>query len=444
MKSLKSNTTRSRQKGSFKTAKGITLISLVITIIILLILAAVAIGTLTGENGLIKRAQKAKNNTLDAQNLENATFGDLENLIDSSTGTTNGGNGGASGGGNGGNSGGNQGQAITGVTTTVTNPAAAIPTGGTIIQGDATKGIVMKDSNENEWVWVEVPKTIYTNSTYLTGATTPTSNEDYTNIEKIMQNYASDYRKSGYSDTWYSEAQHGFANEEAYNTAKNNMLKSVYDNGGFWIGRYEAGNANATKNNTTIASDRDDAYIAENPAVIKADQIPYNNITNKQAQTLSKSLATGGKTSSLMFGIQWDLTCKFLEEKTSLTRRDINTDSTSWGNCSDSTINLAKGKYNTSPDSSSSTWTAVTSGAKNGTMLLTTGASEDTNKMNIYDFAGNEFEWTLEQNTSDSSYPCACRGGVYCNTGSDIPASYHYGYGTSYSYDFFGFRPALY
>mgnify|MGYP004491206905 FL=1 len=195
MKSLKSNTTRSRQKGSFRTAKGITLISLVITIVILLILAAVAIGTLTGDNGLIKRAQDAKNNTLDAQNLENATFGDLENLIDSSTGTTNGGNGGTSGG--------NQGQTITGVTTTVTNPAAAIPTGGTIIQGDATKGIVMKDSNENEWVWVEVPKTIYTNSTYLTGATTPTLNTDYTNIEKIMQNYASDYRESGYSDTWY-------------------------------------------------------------------------------------------------------------------------------------------------------------------------------------------------------------------------------------------------
>ena len=437
MKSLKSNTTRSRQKGSFRTAKGITLISLVITIIILLILAAVAIGTLTGDNGLIKRAQNAKNNTLDAQNLENATFGDLENLIDSSTGTTNGGNGGTSGG--------NQGQAITGVNTAVTNPAAAIPTGGTIIQGDATKGIVMKDSKENEWVWVEVPKTIYTNSAYLTGTTTPTSNTDYTNIEKIMQNYASDYRDSYGKDEWYSEAQHGFASAEAYNTAKNNMLKSVYDNGGFWIGRYEAGNATATLNNETIASARDDAYIAANPAVIKADQIPYNFITNKQAQTLSKSLATGGKTSSLMFGIQWDLTCKFLEEKTDLTLADIKTDSKSWGNYNNATINLAKGKYNTNPDSSSSTWTAVTAGAKNGTMsmLLTTGASEDTNKMNIYDFAGNELEWTLEY-TSDSSEPCTYRGGHCYDYGSNCPASYHYLFSTSLSRSIIGFRPALY
>ena len=67
--------------------KGITLISLVITIVILLILAAVSIGTLAGENGLIARAQKAKNNTLDAQNLENTTLANLENLIGSSTGS---------------------------------------------------------------------------------------------------------------------------------------------------------------------------------------------------------------------------------------------------------------------------------------------------------------------------------------------------------------------
>ncbi len=93
-KNVKESNKRTRQQGSFKTAKGITLIALVITIIILLILAAVAIGTLTGDNGLIKRAQDAKNKTLEAGNLENATFGELENLIDTSTGTTNGGNGG--------------------------------------------------------------------------------------------------------------------------------------------------------------------------------------------------------------------------------------------------------------------------------------------------------------------------------------------------------------
>ena len=421
MNSFKSNTTRSIQKFSFRTEKGITLISLVITIIILLILAAVSIGALAGDNGLIARAQKAKNNTLDAESSENTILADLENTIDTIVGVE-----------------------ITGVNTDDTNPKQAIPTGGKIIKGEASKGIVMQDVNENEWVWVEVPKTIYTNSIYLTGATTPSSNTDYTNIEKIMQNYAKDYRNINFKDEWYSEAQHGFASAEAYNTAKNNMLKSVYDNGGFWIGRYEAGDVTATASNTTITSAKDDTYIATNPAVIKADQIPYNYITNKQAQTLSTSLATGGKTSSLMFGIQWDLTCKFLEEKTSLTTTDITSISTSWGNYYDSTINLSKGKYYTDSSSSSSTWTAVTAGAKNGTMLLTTGASEDTNKMNIYDFAGNEYEWTLEQYTSDNGSPCALRGGSYNFRGHSTPASDHYDYGTSSSKDIIGFRPALY
>ncbi len=43
-----------------KNTKGITLISLVITIIILLILAGVSIATLTGDNGLLNKAKNAK------------------------------------------------------------------------------------------------------------------------------------------------------------------------------------------------------------------------------------------------------------------------------------------------------------------------------------------------------------------------------------------------
>ena len=49
---------------------GITLIALVITIIVLLILAGVTIASLTGENGLLKRAQKAKDATEVAQRKE--------------------------------------------------------------------------------------------------------------------------------------------------------------------------------------------------------------------------------------------------------------------------------------------------------------------------------------------------------------------------------------
>ena len=69
-----------------KEQKGITLVALVITIIILLILAGISIATLTGENGLFKRAKDAKNNTVDAQNAENKALNSytdaMNNVLD--------------------------------------------------------------------------------------------------------------------------------------------------------------------------------------------------------------------------------------------------------------------------------------------------------------------------------------------------------------------------
>ena len=51
--------------------KGITLIALVITIIVLLILAAVSIATLTGENGILTRANESKTETEIGEEEEN-------------------------------------------------------------------------------------------------------------------------------------------------------------------------------------------------------------------------------------------------------------------------------------------------------------------------------------------------------------------------------------
>ena len=45
----------------FKRNKGITLIALVVTIIVLLILAGISISMLTGQNGILNRASEAKN-----------------------------------------------------------------------------------------------------------------------------------------------------------------------------------------------------------------------------------------------------------------------------------------------------------------------------------------------------------------------------------------------
>lgn len=63
-----------------KEQKGITLVALVITIIILLILAGISIATLS-QTGLFQRAKDAKEKSINAQGVENNTLVEYENAF---------------------------------------------------------------------------------------------------------------------------------------------------------------------------------------------------------------------------------------------------------------------------------------------------------------------------------------------------------------------------
>ena len=305
-----------------------------------------------------------------------------------------------------------------------------LPSGAEVIEDDLSKGVVIKDSNGNYWTWIEVPKSIYTNIAY-NGGTAPTSSTDYAKIESTMQNYAKVYRSSN-KDIWHSEEQHGFKNVEEYNNHKNTMLKSVYENGGFYIGRYEAG----TKTLRTSSG----ANLTT--PVIQEGAYPYNYVTNKQAQGKSKELATGGRTSSLMFGIQWDLVLKHIENKNGKTQIELKNDSTTWGNYRNATFEIHKGKYSIDRGKTFTEVTGTYTKPASG-VLLTTGETEKNSVLNIYDLAGNEGEWTLEGNTS-AKLPCINRGGDCYDTGLEDPASsYFEGRSVTSSDDFIAFRPAL-
>ena len=58
------------KKLNLRKEQGITLIALVVTIVVLLILAAISISVLTGENGIIKQSQQAKEDTEIAEEKE--------------------------------------------------------------------------------------------------------------------------------------------------------------------------------------------------------------------------------------------------------------------------------------------------------------------------------------------------------------------------------------
>ena len=457
-------------KQKFAERTGITLIALVITIVVLLILAGVSISMLTGDNGILTQATEAKKaNTVGAEKeqiglamqslkmkkqADNVstivTAEELQNQLkaDGAKNVT------VEDGGsnklivtyqesknkytvnqdgkideNGGNPGTGEGENNNLPSTEDTKPF--LPDGSEVVEDDLEKGVVIKDSNGNEWTWIEVPKSIYTNTEY-NGGIAPTSSTDYAKIESTMQNYAKDYRKDGCTDEWYSEEQHGFASLEEYNNHKNTMLKSVYENGGFYIGKYETGTKTLrTSKNAPLTT-----------PVIKEGAYPYNYVTNKQAQEKSKELATGGRTSSLMFGIQWDLVLKHIENKQGKTKAELKDDSTTWGNYYDATFEITKGKYSTDYGDTFTEVNGTYTKPKNRGVLLTTGATERNSVLNIYDLAGNGEEWTLEKGTTTNG-PCADRGGYYSNDGSLLPASYRFSYSTSYSVSILSFRSAL-
>ena len=213
----------------YKKERGITLIALVITIIVLLILAGVSIAMLTGDNGILTQAKEAKEaniagtekeqiklamqslkmkkqadnvstivtadelqNQLIADGAKNVTVEAGENgslvvkYADSKNEYTVNQNGEI--GENGQTPGGSD---KPGTETGGTLPSTAdtkpfLPDGATVVERDLNKGVVIKDSNGNYWTWIEVPKSIYANTAY-NGGTAPTSSTDYAKIESTMQ-----------------------------------------------------------------------------------------------------------------------------------------------------------------------------------------------------------------------------------------------------------------
>ena len=310
-------------------------------------------------------------------------------------------------------------------------------------------GLVVTDGT-NYWTWIEVPKTKVFAS--------DTTEDNLDKIEDDLEAYTGALlSRNGYTDQWYdgqgkTESETTNPNDtsgcgltaQQYKDLKETMLSSVYKNGGFWIGQYEAGADTypATANNDTRTP------------VIAQGKYPYNYITCANAQIKSSQLNSGNYTSSLMFGIQWNLVLKHLQVRGKMTADDLTNDSTNWGNYSNATFEIedVNAKYTTSPYTANSfkSYTEDTSGyveentKLNKGVLLTTGANGRRNsKMNIYDIAGNEYEWTLEKSTR-ANIPCTVRGGYYTAFGSNIPASDRFYDSATYSNKNISFRPALY
>ena len=287
-----------------------------------------------------------------------------------------------------------------------------IPKGYYFVGGTEKTGYVISDSQAdenkyleksdvgknlvgNQWVWVpvETPSSLYT--TVAAGqkldGDTGVKTTKYTNSEIIsgitrgLPRDTSSYREpdiltdSGLDDTNCATA--GFSSlanmAETMVSEYEEMIASLEKYKGFYIGRYEL-TANGEK---TGATQTDVNWYTL-----------YKNCT---------TLASGSKVKTRMiWGLQWDATCNWLAN--SDPRYSI-TDSSTWGNYKNNTADGHGTKQNT-------------------------GSSESWKANNIYDFAGNCYEFTQE---AGGAILRASRGGYYDDSGSYNPASDRYfGYPT--------------
>ena len=438
--------------------KGITLVALVVTIVVLLILAGVSINLVLGNNGIIAKAKDAETKSAEASQNDlkgmNGLVSEMEGALAGNGSTGSGsGNGGAGGSG-----------ADTKVPAEATAETAPYFPDNTFTKKEGTidTGLVIQDASGNEYVWVVVPRTTAVYATTGLGKTTFTD-ADYTSIENDLKEYTKTYRGSTsfITDTWYADDKNeGWLSETEYKTLKNSMLKSVYENGGFYVGRYEAG---IGTNRTSIEAQVNGKYPVPTTApVTKADAYPYTYVTRTQAQNLASTVKSGTKTSSLMFGVQWDLVLAFMHNKGNIEDSTLTSNSTTIGNYYNSTFDLNRGKYaqcgqlgNTWKNFDSALDSIVVSNETTGKMkkteqnsyqngiLLTTGGTEQSKVMNIYDIAGNVYEWTLEK-TPNTYEPCVTRGGLFNDTGSYRPAAEHGGSSSGHSFYSIGFRVSIF
>ncbi|MGN1270205.1 MAG: hypothetical protein ACI4UU_05005 [Clostridia bacterium] len=447
--------------------KGITLIALVVTIVVLLILAGITITALFGENGLIERAKIADQKTKEgAQNDIEA----IENLDEQVDVMING---------------------PTTIETLMTKAATknktvydkygnkiTVPKGFKIVtpaedstvvyaydkeSGVSTNtpvvqdGIVIQDSAGNQFVWIPVGEIKNdaventTNKTTITlgrytfdvgsyDSTTETFNG--TGEETLVQEAYTDENETNYTNTvtinTYNQelstpregvASVGTTGKNA--TAKDlaSFVDSVKTKGGYYIARYEASYGSGyNSDGETDALKYANAKPLSKPSTV--NNLDYNTIgslwnkiTQVNAAKVARNMYAGNKDinnnevgveSDLINSYAWDTAIVFIQKYSS---------------------NTAYSKQNSKNNGMGS---LANTGERVGT----------TDKVcNIYDMASNTWEWTTEYSThsyNGTADPCVGRGG-YCNYRRDFTASRSYGFGVANAGGYYtSFRLTLY
>ena len=240
----------------------------------------------------------------------------------------------------------------------ITEDGVPIPKGFTYKEGKKDTGVVIEDGSQNEFVWI------------------PSTESEYVKDFSFPSNYG---------------ASSSNTSEETFLSGLDETL-DVKKYGGFYIGRYEA----TIPEGTTAA-----ANVTAKPTC-KKGKIVWTDVNYSNSKSSAESMYTGDDSSvqsGLLTGKAWDRTCHFIEDYI----KTINTNSTLrnssfYGNYSNSQAPTDSGK-----------------GIKQ-----VAGYNENWKTKNIYDLAGNVWEWTYEAHSSNRIN----RGGRYHDIAYSYPVSY--------------------
>ena len=411
-----------------KQNSGITLIALVVTIVVLIILATVSINTVLGDNGIISRAQKARDSYSNSQKSEDEHMRQLANEMAEYDE-------------DGGNSGGSDTpkdptekwnlDKVNKVTSD-DNVVVPVPKGyvASTVEGEksVSSGFVIKEGTDgsktegiNEFVWVPVSdiSDIYDEAnnagqlwdfsgTTSTKSTYPTTQNSGCREPDVVTNASSGSDStsgSSYDAVSTNLQQAGLSSTATVSTFKTQlqtefkeMIDSVKTYKGFYIGRYETGNLSQTK------------------AVVQKNNEDINKQTWYTMYKVCKTIkANDNVATSMIWGCQWDATLRWMQTSTNSEVANFPTNSEGKGNYTGTQGDTYK--------------------------VIPTGSNSSYAVNNIYDMAGNVWDRTMEAYDTKNRVE---RGGSYSFTASHSPAGFRVYFDPTSSSSYRGCRSTLY